>query len=126
MKLQFYDTEDKVTQEVLLDEAEDVALATVAVDPVEWISNAAKERARVAMDDIVTKSGRGSQFTDYKTKKSIILQLKAEGSPLTKTGAEKEAEFQAKLEATRGTCNPPIDPIIEDPPIDPIKEGETP
>jgi hypothetical protein len=37
---------------VTLTEAEAKALAYVAADPTEWVSNAAHERARIAMDEI--------------------------------------------------------------------------
>lgn len=40
------------TYTVVLTEAENKALAHVALDPEEWIVNAAKERAKVAMEEI--------------------------------------------------------------------------
>lgn len=126
MKIIFHSSEGKVLREENLDDAEMAALDTVMVDSLEWATNAIRERARVAIDDIVTRSGLGSKYTEVETKKNIIRELKSSRSALMKPASEREAEFQAKLEATRGTCNPPIDPIIEDPPIDPIKEGETP
>lgn len=41
------------TYTVTLTEAEDKAMSIIAVSPAEWIENVVKERARVAMEDIV-------------------------------------------------------------------------
>jgi hypothetical protein len=41
------------TYSVTLTEAEDKAMHIIAVDPAEWVSNVVKERARLAMEDIV-------------------------------------------------------------------------
>lgn len=38
--------------EITLTEAENKALAYVALDPSEWATNAVKERARIAMEEI--------------------------------------------------------------------------
>ena len=41
------------TYNVTLTDAENQALSYAAVDPEEWISNAVKQRARIAVDEIV-------------------------------------------------------------------------
>lgn len=38
---------------IVLTEIEDLALGSVAFSPKEWIENAAKERARLAIEDII-------------------------------------------------------------------------
>ena len=40
---------------ITLTEAENKALSYVAVDPADWIQNAASERARLAMEEIFQK-----------------------------------------------------------------------
>ena len=41
------------TYNITLTDAENQALGYAAVDPEEWISNAVKQRARIAVDEIV-------------------------------------------------------------------------
>ena len=42
------------TYTVTLTEAEDKAMHIIAVDPAEWVRNVVKERARIAIEDIVS------------------------------------------------------------------------
>lgn len=41
--------------EIILNETELLALSFVAVDPEDWVQNAASNRARIAIDEIVKK-----------------------------------------------------------------------
>lgn len=81
-----------------LSKAEAKALAVVAYDPQEWIQNAASERARIAMEEIFqTEAAR--MLADPKIKsipadrESVVL------SADVKTAAERQAEFEANMEA---------------------------
>ena len=76
------------------------ALAYVAVDPVEWVTNFAKNRAAAAMNEIYeTEMARMMADPDIKTipadKDAVVRAAKI------KRAAERHAEFLA---------NPPIPP----------------
>jgi hypothetical protein len=82
---------------VELNEAQAKALATVALNPADWIQNAASERARVAYDEIC---------------RNEIDRLLAAGQPIPPTkdeivlGApvESAAERQARLDSEAGAA----------------------
>jgi hypothetical protein len=65
------------------------ALSAVAIDPQEWVLNIAKERARIAIDDLATKE---------------IQRIMAEGGTITGT---KEDIVLAGF--TTGTLKPLVD-----------------
>jgi hypothetical protein len=77
---------------ITLTNAEDKALATVALDQNAWIQNAVHERCRIAIEEIVA---------------SEVQRLLAEGKPITGSkddivlaaDIETAAERQARLEA---------------------------
>ena len=101
MKMIFQDTDGVTLREENLDDAEMAALDTVMVDSLEWATNVIRERARVAIDDIVTRSGLGSKYTEVETKKNIIRELKSSRSALMKPASEREAELKLKIGAER-------------------------
>jgi len=82
---------------ITLTEAEDLALRHVAADPQEWIDNAAKNRARIAIDEIC------QYYTNYKlennqpitatNKSDMVVAAFEEG--LIKTSAQRNDEVQA-------------------------------
>lgn len=83
---------------VTLSDAEAKALASVAVDPDAWVDNAVKERARIAMDDIVNaevqrKLAIGEAITG--TKEDIVMAANVESA--ADRQARLEAEAQARL-----------------------------
>jgi hypothetical protein len=74
---------------ITLSEAQDKALATVAIDQQEWIENAVFERCRIAIEDIVKneieqKLAAGQTISG--TKEEIVLAANL------KTAAERNAE----------------------------------
>ena len=92
MKIIFQEDDGTIIREEVLSGEESTAMLTDMADITEWVTNAAKEKARRRIDGIVTKSGRGSKHTDPATKLSIIADLKAENNPLMKSAKDKEAE----------------------------------
>lgn len=86
---------------ITLTEAEQKAMEYVAADVFEWIDNAAKNRARIAIDEIC------QYYTNYKlennqpitatNKEEIVLAAFEEG--LLKTAAQRNEESQKSLEA---------------------------
>lgn len=80
---------------ITLTEAEQKAMEYVAADVFEWINNAAKNRARIAIDEIC------QFYTNYKlennqpitatSKDEIVLAAFDEG--LFKTAAQRNKEF---------------------------------
>jgi len=62
-----------------------------------WIANMTHNKARKCIDDIVTKSGKGSKFTPVPDKIKIIQDLKSKGSKLLKTAKQRQIEFEAKM-----------------------------
>ena len=92
MKIIFQEADGTIIREEVISEEESTAMLTNMVDITEWITNAAREKARRRIDDIVTRSGRGSKHTEAATKMLIIADLKAENNPLMKSAKGKEAE----------------------------------
>lgn len=81
---------------VTLTDAEDKALRAVAVDPQQWIDNAAHERCRVSIENIVAqevqrKLSAGESISG--SKEDIVMAANI------KSAAELEAESQAALAA---------------------------
>jgi len=81
---------------VTLSDAEDKALRAVAVDPQQWIDNAAHERCRVSIDNIVAKEverklSAGESISG--SKEDIVLAAQI------KSAAEVKAEGEAQLAA---------------------------
>lgn len=77
---------------ITLTQAEQKALAHVAVSPQEWISNAVHERCRIAIEEIVAaevqrKLAAGESITG--TKDDIVMAAQIESA----------AERQSRLEA---------------------------
>jgi len=59
-----------------------------------WVLNAIGQKARIKVDEIVEKSGRGSRYTDMPTKLQIIKDLANENSPLLKGAKQKQIELK--------------------------------
>lgn len=95
MKIIFQEDDGTIIKEEIIGDEEKTAMLTDMIDIAEWVTNAFREKGRKRIDDIVTKSGRGSKYTDTQSKKQIIADLKAEGSDLIKSGKEKNAEAEA-------------------------------
>lgn len=81
------------TYTVTLSDAEEKALAYVALDPQAWIDNAVKNRCRIAMEQIVhqevdRKIAAGELISG--TREDIVL-----AAPI-KSALEQEAELQAE------------------------------
>jgi hypothetical protein len=79
-----------VTYTITLSDAENKALASVAVSPIDWISNAVHERCRAAIDEIVAAeveriTSTGGTLSG--TKEDIVL-----AAPI-KTAQEKNLEI---------------------------------
>jgi hypothetical protein len=83
-----------------LSEAEDKALSYVAFSQDEWIQNAAHERCRIAIDEIVAITVQkcletGTQIPG--SKDEMVLLAFAQG--WVKTAAERQAEAEAEAAA---------------------------
>lgn len=78
---------------VILTAEEEKALLTDMISIQEWIENAIKNKARICIDNIVTKSGEGSEFTSTEKKIIIIQKLIAENSSLLTSAAEKQKQI---------------------------------
>ena len=85
------------TYTITLTDAEDLALNHIAISAQSWIEHAAKERARVAMEDIVKnhvdtqlKAGKPLAGT---THEEIILNAGLE------TAVERNARYEAEQQA---------------------------
>jgi len=92
MKIIFQEDDGTVIREEILSDEDQSAMLVNMIDITEWITNAFREKARRRVDDIVTKSGKGSKHTPDKDKKKIIADLKKEKNPLMKSAKDKEAE----------------------------------
>lgn len=91
---------------ITLTDAEYKALAYVAVDPVEWITNFAKNRANAAMQEVyVSEIARLNADPDVETIPADPEEV-LRNAPLV-SAAERQAEFLA---------NPPIPPVETDEP----------
>jgi hypothetical protein len=82
---------------VVLNAAEDKALAHVTYDPQEWIQSVISERCRVAIEEIVAKEVEritsGGEGSISGSKEMIVLN-----APV-KTGKEIQDEFESNLAA---------------------------
>jgi hypothetical protein len=80
---------------VVLNAAEDKALAHVTYDPQEWIQSVVSERCRVAIEEIVAKEVEritsGGEGSISGSKEMIVLN-----API-KSGKEIQDEFDAQL-----------------------------
>lgn len=80
---------------ITLSDAEEKALATVAISPLQWIQNAASERSRLAIEQIVAseiqrKLAAGETISG--TKEEIVLAADVKSA----------VELQAEHDALRG------------------------
>jgi alpha-galactosidase/6-phospho-beta-glucosidase family protein len=75
MKIIFQDNDGRILREEVIDLEDETALLTNMIDITEWTMGAVREKARKRIDDIVTRSGRGSKYTDPVSKKAIIADL---------------------------------------------------
>ena len=80
---------------VVLNAAEDKALAHVTYDPQEWIQSTISERCRVAIEEIVAKEVEritsGGEGNISGSKETIVLN-----API-KSGKEIQDEFDAQM-----------------------------
>jgi hypothetical protein len=81
---------------ITLSDAENKALGVVALDQNDWIQNAAHERCRIAIDEIVAaevqrKLAAGEPITG--TKDDIVMAAQIESA------AERQARFEAEAAA---------------------------
>ena len=86
---------------VTLTEAEHKALAYVALDPADWVQNAAQARAMAAMEEIFQDEVKAA-LADPKTK---TIPADREAVVLASTlpsAAERQAAFEAEAAATLG------------------------
>jgi hypothetical protein len=87
---------------VVLNAAEDKALAHVTYDPQEWIQSTISERCRVAIEEIVAKelervTTEGGVISG--SKENIVIN-----API-KSGKEMQDEFDIQLAATISQAN---------------------
>jgi hypothetical protein len=82
---------------ITLTEAENKALAYIAVDPQDWIDNAVKERCRLAIDEIfqseVQRMLADPTITEIPADRDAVV-LAAN----IQSAAEKQAEIESTLE----------------------------
>jgi hypothetical protein len=82
---------------ITLTDAENKALAYVAVDPQDWIDNAVKERCRLAIDEIfqseVQRMLADPTITEIPADRDAVV-LAAN----IQSAAEKQAEIESTLE----------------------------
>ena len=88
---------------ITLTDAEQKALAYVAVSPEDWINNAVHERCRIAIDEIVAaevqrKLAAGEPITG--TKDDIVMAAQIESA--ADRQARLEAEHAARIAAEAG------------------------
>ena len=84
---------------VELTEAENKALGVVAYDQLEWITNAVKERCRIAIDEIVNLeveriTSKGGELKG--TKEDIVLAAPIKSAKEQEDKAKEEAEENQK------------------------------
>lgn len=85
---------------VTLTAAEDAALSAVALNQQDWIDNAAKERARLALDEIVAlvvQKCLESNVAIPGSKDEMVTLAFAQG--WVKSAAQRQAEFEAEMAA---------------------------
>jgi hypothetical protein len=81
---------------ISLTDAENLSLQYVAVDPYDWIENAAHNRARIAMDeicDLYVKYKLDNNQPILQTNKSDIV-MAAYNEGLIKTAKQREDELR--------------------------------
>jgi len=61
-----------------------------------WICNTIKQKARMLIDSVVEKSGRGSRHTEILRKLEIIKEVEKEKPELLKGAKQKQAEIEAQ------------------------------
>lgn len=87
------------TYTVVLSDAEDKALQSVAVSPQEWIDNVVHDRCRIAMQNIVAqeveKKLEAGETIDG-SKEDIVMAAQIE------TAAQKQERFLAEQAASKG------------------------
>jgi hypothetical protein len=81
---------------ITLSDAEHKALATVAFSPENWINNAAHERCRIAIDEIVAaevqrKLAAGESITGTKDDIVMAAQIESAADRQARLGAEQAA-----------------------------------
>jgi len=94
MKIIFKEDDGTVIREEILSEVETVAMLTNMTDITEWATNAIREKGRRRIDDIVTRSGKGSKHTGLAEKIAIIADMKASKHLLLKSAKEKNNEME--------------------------------
>lgn len=81
---------------VTLTEAEAKALAYVAYDPQEWVENAVKERARIAMEEIfqseVTRMLADPNITEITADREAVVLAAS-----IKSAAQRQQEAEAAI-----------------------------
>lgn len=88
------------TYNITLTQAEDKALAFVALGQDDWIQNAVHERARIAIDEIVQITVAKCLETNVQIpgSKDEMVEL-AYTQGWVKTAAQRQAEFEAEAAA---------------------------
>ena len=87
---------------VTLTAAEDAALSAVALSQQDWIEHAAKERARIAIEEIVglvVQKCLESNVAIPGSKDEMVTLAFAQG--WVKSAAQRQAEFEAEMAAKR-------------------------
>ena len=85
---------------VTLTAAEDAALSAVALSQQEWIDNAVKERARLAIEEIVglvVQKCLESNVAIPGSKDEMVTLAFSQG--WVKSAAQRQAEFEAEMAA---------------------------
>lgn len=85
---------------VTLTAAEDAALSVAALSQQEWIDNAVKERARLAVDEIVglvVQKCLESNVAIPGSKDEMVALAFSQG--WVKSAAQRQAEFEAEMAA---------------------------
>jgi hypothetical protein len=91
------------TYTIILSDAEDKALKTVAVSAQDWIDNAVHERCRIAIDEIVNaevqrKLAAGESITG--SKDDIVMAADIESAAERQVRMEAEAQARLSQEQT--------------------------
>lgn len=88
---------------ITLNEAETKALAHVALDPQEWIQNAASERARIAMEEIFQSEVQRMIADPTITKITADREAVVLAADI-KSAAEIAAEIAAELQSDESSA----------------------
>jgi hypothetical protein len=94
------------TYTITLTAAEDAALSSVALSQADWIQNAAHERARIAIEDIVAITVQKCLETNTPIpgSKDAMVALSFENG-WVKTAAESQAESEAAAAVRQAELN---------------------